>query len=162
MGTLWTPSGEHPVGPGGAGGSGRAGDEPPAGGPARPPEGGGGSPDAEAAVEEIRRQLLSTPADVVVANHCYGFFELAAVYLSASPPQLEEARLAIDGLAALVEGLGDRLGEAAPALREGLAQVRLAFVQIQAAQAEEPPDGDGKTTADPTTDDEEALSSEEE
>jgi hypothetical protein len=158
VGTLWTPSGEHPVGSGGGAGRGPGPGEP----PAWPPDGGGqAGPDAEAAVEEIRRQLLSTPAEMVVANHCYGFFELAAVYLSASPPRLAEARLAIDGLAALVEGLGDRLGEAAPSLREGLAQVQLAFVQIQAAHGEEPPGGNGRADEEASAE-EEAVNAEEE
>jgi hypothetical protein len=70
---------------------------------------------------------------VVVANHCYGLFELAAVYLSDSSPRLEHARLAIDALGYLVDGLGERLGEAHAPLRDALGQIRLAFVQIAAA-----------------------------
>jgi hypothetical protein len=86
--------------------------------------------------EQMRRleeQLLSTPAGDVVANHCYGMFELAALHLGAKPPQLSEARLAIDALAAVVDSLGERLGAAAPTLRDGLAQIRMAYVQIAAA-----------------------------
>jgi hypothetical protein len=81
---------------------------------------------------------------VVIANHCYGLFELAAVYLSQSPPVLEQARTAIDALGCLVDGLGERLGDAAGALREALAQVRLAYVQIETAERakdQSPPDG---------------------
>ena len=63
-------------------------------------------------VEELRRQLAEAPPEVVVANHCYGLFELAAVYLSQSPPLLDEARLAIDALGYVVDGLGERLGDA--------------------------------------------------
>ena len=48
----------------------------------------------------------------MIANHCYGLFELAAVYLSSVPPKLEDAQLAIDALAAIVEGLGERLAPA--------------------------------------------------
>jgi hypothetical protein len=44
--------------------------------------------------------------------------------------RLDEAGLAIDAMASLVEGLGDRLGEAAEPLRDALAQLRMAFVQI--------------------------------
>jgi hypothetical protein len=121
MSSLWTPSGEHPLD-----------DEP------DPPFGGGAGPeldddDPTADVERLRAQLASAPAEVVIANHCYGLFELAAVYLSQSPPLLAEGALAIDAFGALVEGLGDRLGEAEPPLREALAQVRLAFVQIKTA-----------------------------
>ena len=81
-------------------------------------------------LDELRRQLLGTPAEIVVANHAYGLFELAAIHLSQQPPQREEARLAVDAMAALVEGLAGRLGEAEPSLRDALAQIRLAFVQI--------------------------------
>lgn len=153
--SLWTPSGEHPVGddratrrsadgyegtgPGGA--DPRAPDRGDADGPAGP---GPGSD-----VDALRRELAEAPADVVVANHCYGLFELAAVYLSDSPPHLDNARLAIDALGHLVDGLGDRLGEAHPPLRDALAQIRLAFVQISAAQDQQPPAGNGSGTEGP-------------
>ncbi len=84
-------------------------------------------------MRQLADQLLATPAADVVANHCYGMFELAALHLGARPPQLAEARVAIDALAAVVEALGDRLGEAAPTLRDALAQIRLAYVQIATA-----------------------------
>jgi hypothetical protein len=72
-----------------------------------------------------------------VANHAYGLFELAALHLSSSPPHFPQARLAIDALGALVEGLGDRLGEVEAPLGEALAQIRLAYVQISASTATE-------------------------
>src|ERR1700689_361487 len=136
MSTLWTPSGEHPVDPNTA---------PDA--PGVPPHPAGevhddldpaefADPDdpAEAAeIEELRRQLADTPADIVVANHCYGLFELAAVYLSQRPPLIPQAQLAIDALGVLIEGLAGRLGETEPQLREALAQIRLGFVQVGAA-----------------------------
>jgi len=127
--SLWTPSGEH-----------RIPDERPSGpgrDPAPSPADRAGGPEADdpgaaAAVEELRRQLADAPAEVVVANHCYGLFELAAVYLSQQPPLLEQARLAVDALGCIVDGLGERLGEAHGPLQEALAQVRLAYVQIDA------------------------------
>ena len=136
--SLWTPSGEHPVdrqprAPGSPAPDGTATGT--GGGPvAGPPnhEGDGEATDA-ARAEELRRHLAATPAEVVVANHCYGLFELAAVYLSQSPPLLEPARLAIDSLGCLVDGLGERLGEAHPTLSDALAQIRLAYVQMDAA-----------------------------
>ncbi len=84
-----------------------------------------------AQMEELRRQLSETPASTVVANHCFGLFELAALHLSTEPPKLSEAQVAIDAFAALVENLGGRLGEAEPQLREALSQLRVAFVQIR-------------------------------
>jgi len=78
---------------------------------------------------------LSTPAEVVVANHAYGLFELAAIHLSQQPPRRDQARLAVDAMAALVEGLEGRLGEAGRPLKDALAQIRLAFIQISEATA---------------------------
>jgi len=81
----------------------------------------------------LRRELATSDPAVVIANHCYGLFELAAVYLSAQPPRLTEAQVAIDALGGIVDALDDRLGEAAEPVADGLAQLRLAWVQLQAA-----------------------------
>ena len=87
----------------------------------------------QAQMAALQEQLAQTPASVVIANHCFGLFELSALHLSLQPPQLAEAQLAIDALAAVVEGLVGRLGEHEGQLKEALAQLRLAFVQIRAA-----------------------------
>jgi hypothetical protein len=87
-----------------------------------------------AQLEAMRAELANSPVEVVVANHAYGLFELAAVYLSQQPPLLTQARLAIDALASLVDGLEGRLGEAEEQLKDGLGQLRLAYVQIDGAQ----------------------------
>jgi hypothetical protein len=108
---------------------------PPEGARARTPHAGapgpasGGRADEEQ-LAELQRQLVETPASSVVANHCYGLFELAALHLSTKPPRLDQARTAIDALGCLVEGMKGRLGPEEKALSEGLAQIRLAFVQI--------------------------------
>jgi hypothetical protein len=136
MSSLWTPGGERPIprepSPGGT----------PAGAPSHAgPASGPGGPDREPTPEEIRAQmaelqeeLARTPASVVIVNHALGLFNLARLHLSLQPPQLDQARLAIDAMAALVDGLGDRLGEDAAPLSEGLAQLRIAYVQIHSAQ----------------------------
>ncbi len=82
----------------------------------------------------MRAELAATPPEVVVANHCYGLFELAAVYLSQVPPMLYQARLAIDALGALLDGLRGRLGEAEPSLLESISQLRLAYVRLEGAE----------------------------
>jgi hypothetical protein len=87
--------------------------------------------DAREAMEAVRRQLAEVPAAVVVTNHVMGLYELAAIHLSASPPDLVQGALAIDSVACLVEGLGDRLGPDAETLRDALANIRIAFVQIK-------------------------------
>ena len=136
MSSLWTPSGEHfPSSEGG-----NAVSPGPPGSPGSPP-----GPDlededlaplsaeAQAELDAMRQQLAKTPAEVVMANHCYGIFELATIYLSHTPPMLFEARLSIDGLGALLSGLKDRLGEAEPSLLQALSQLRLAYVQLEGA-----------------------------
>lgn len=85
---------------------------------------------------EVRQQLLQVPASTVVANHAMGLYELAAIHLSASPPGLGEARVAIDAMGAVCDALEGRLGENEGVLRDALAQLRLAFVQLQAAAGE--------------------------
>src|SRR5438045_3647099 len=130
MSGLWTPSGES------------AGDQSPGG----QPVGAGGESDAaelEAELAEVQRQLLDTPASVIIANHCIGLFQLAALHLNQQPANLVDAQLAIDALGSIVEGLGDRLGKDEDPLRDALAQIRLAFVQIKSAGGAPPPQPEG-------------------
>jgi hypothetical protein len=91
--------------------------------------------DAQEILADARQRIAEVPAEVVVANHAMGLYELAAIHLSASPPDLGQAALAIDAVACLVEGLGDRLGEDAATLRDALANIRIAFVQIKGARS---------------------------
>lgn len=86
------------------------------------------------ALHDTRRRLAEVPADIVVANHVMGLYELAAIHLGANPPDLVQAALAIDAVGCLVEGLGERLGPDAPTLADALANIRLAFVQIKDAR----------------------------
>ena len=130
MSTIWTPSGERPI---------------PKESPAPPPQaaagggepGGPGDPADQEAMEEMaaqmeamQEQLLRTPAVVVVANHCIALYELAVLHLSQDPPNADDARVAIDALAGVVEGLGGRLAENERPLQDALAQLRLAFIEV--------------------------------
>jgi hypothetical protein len=94
--------------------------------------------DAAAAMAEARTRLAEVPANVVVANHVMGLYELAAIHLSASPPRLTDAAVAIDAVGCLVEGLGERLGPDVGTLRDALANIRMAFVQIKGTAQAEP------------------------
>ena len=126
MSGLWTPSGEHVP----------SGDVEP-----ETDDDFGDDLDEELTEEEVadelrrvRAEISSTPVADIVANHAVGLWQLAVLHLTpeaGAEPRLDEAGLAIDALAALVEGLGDRLGEHAQSLRDGLTQLRLAFVELQ-------------------------------
>ena len=159
MSTLWTPGGEVPVG----GRSTGAPDEPAA------PDDAAAAPEdfdldslspeereqAEQYIRELaesRERLKAVPASVVVANHAMGLYELAALHLSSQPPNFAQATVAIDALGALLDGMQGRLGEAEPTLRDGLSQIRLAFVQLK-NRPQEDPDDEGSTGNEADADD---------
>ena len=87
--------------------------------------------DAQEALEDARRRIAEAPAQVVVVNHLMGLYELAAIHLSAVPPKLDDASLAIDALAALVDKLGDRLGDDIETMRDALANIQMVYVQMK-------------------------------
>jgi hypothetical protein len=132
---LWTPGGEHRVSSGTETQTDAPVDETDADDIAVDEE-------AEAALraelDDVRQRLAQVPAAQVVANHAMGLFELAAIHLSQEPANLPEATLAIDAMAALVDGLGDRLGPNGKVLRDALAQIRLAFVQVKSTSGPAP------------------------
>lgn len=132
--SLWTPGGEHPVDRGGRGGG--APSSPVDAGPAGPELSAEQQAEAQqiaAELQQVRDQLGQVPAAVVVANHAMGCYELAAIHLSAQPPKLEEAQLAIDAFGALLGAVKGRLGPDETTLDDALAQIRLAFVQVKAS-----------------------------
>ncbi len=130
MSTLWTPSGEHEPQP-----DDEQTDAPsPPGVPPLDPEARGGTPpEEEAEMARLQAELAATPVADIVANHVVGLWQLAVLHLSIGTEDrghLPEAQLAIDAVAAVVEGLGTKLGDHEPALRDALAQLRLAFVEV--------------------------------
>jgi Domain of unknown function (DUF1844) len=133
MSTIWTPSGEYVPR-----------DEPPKQ-PAPPPPPAGGAPGEgpEPTPEEIQaalehaRAVLHTPVIEHIGGHAMALFELAALHLEREAatggeekPDLAEASLAIDAMAALVEGLGDRLQPYRSQMENALNQLRMAFVEV--------------------------------
>ena len=135
--SLWTPDGEHEVPR-----------DQPAAQPQSEPAGGGipGAPSLDdlspeeraqaeamaAELAEARARLADTPSSVVVANHAMGLYELAAIHLSADPPNLPESKVAIDAMAAIVDSLPGRLGEHEETLKAARSQIQLAFVELSA------------------------------
>lgn len=138
MSSLWTPGGEHHVPREPADSS----DEPPPAGAAE------GEIDPEAAqamaeqMAEAQQRILAEPIDVMVTNHVMGLYELAAIHLSADPPNLAEARLPIDAMGLLVDNLADRLAEPAT-LQSALQQLRVAYVDLARRADEEAGEGPG-------------------
>ena len=137
MSTIWTPSGEHdPERASGAGGAGDDAEE----------------LDEAAVAAELRRvraELAATPVVDLVANHAIGLWQIAVLHLvpeGDEPPRLAEAALAIDALAGMIDGLGDRLDRHAEPLRDALAQLRVAYVQVQERGGGDADSGEGAPT----------------
>lgn len=143
MSSLWTPDGEHPVE------RERQGQAPPQATPG--PSGDGDAdpriedlpPEQRAQVEAMARQMqeaqarmLQAPPEAVVGQYVLQLYDVAALYLSQEPPRIDDARLAIDAFKAVVETLGDRLGEAEQPLRQNLHQLQLAFVEVSNKSSE--------------------------
>jgi hypothetical protein len=123
------------------------------GDPSRPPSEPNGSsepaadsmpsPEEVAAVRELHDRLKATPVADVIVNHAIGIWQLALVHLGVltppSPdgerpaPDLAAAGLAIDALAALVDGMADRLGDGEEMLRDALQQAQMLYVEIAEA-----------------------------
>lgn len=130
MSTIWTPGGEYVPR-----------EEPPKQPTAPPsaPPGQGREPteqEVQAALAEARR-VLHTPVIEHIGGHAMAMFELAALHLEREAatggeekPDLAEAALAIDAMAALVEGLGEKLQPYQGQLEQALNQLRMAFVQL--------------------------------
>ncbi len=90
----------------------------------------------QAELMAMQEQMLRTPAAIVVANHCIGLVELAALHLGQNPPNLADAQIAIDALAGILDAVGPRMGENGPPLRQALNQMRMAYVEAKTATAE--------------------------
>jgi hypothetical protein len=140
--SLWTPDGDVPVEPNRSTSSNPAPAERGAAGMVGGPDFDDLSPEEQAKAEqlvaemaEMQRQLLGVPAAVIVVNHARGLLELAIMHLNQPEPRFEEARLAIDAFAAILDSTGERLGEDGEYLRQVLTQVQIAFVQRQSDAA---------------------------
>jgi hypothetical protein len=141
MSSLWTPYGEQPVEPDRPTGGSPAGGDAGSGGPGRDgPAGPGPDPYGELPEEidpeemrEMLARLAATPVELIVAQFAVQLQEIAVLHMSISGERadsLGQASLAIDALAELVEGLGARLAPNDEPLRQVLAQLRLAFVEV--------------------------------
>ena len=122
MSGLWTPGGDQPA----------------------PQQEPAPSDEEVAALRELHARLAATPVGDVIVNHAIGIWQLALVHLGVVTPPDEQGRrpapnlpaagLAIDALAAIVDGVGDRLGEGEEMLRDALNQAQVLFVEVAESQ----------------------------
>ena len=124
MSTIWTPSGEYQPKP-----------EP----EQAPPPGPGREPtpeEMEAMAAEIMGALHRPMTDHVL-DLVEQLLQLASLHLNRESltggqekPDLKETSLAIDTLAAIVDGVGSRLGQYEEPLQRTVEQLKTAFVQV--------------------------------
>ena len=136
MSTIWTPSGEYVPKP-------EPGEAPPPGAPPPPGAGQPPGPGREPTPEEMEAMAaeimgaLHRPMEDHILDVVEQLLQLATLQLNRESltggqekPDLKEASLAIDAIAALVDGVGSRLGQYDQALRRTVDQLRQAFVQV--------------------------------
>jgi len=77
--------------------------------------------------------LQDEPVEDIIGNHVFHLIQLAAIHLAATPPQLEQASLAIDAVGGIVDTLGDRLGEHAELFAHAVEEIRVVFERASGA-----------------------------
>ncbi|MGZ4736138.1 MAG: hypothetical protein ACXVJW_01375 [Acidimicrobiia bacterium] len=132
MSSLWTPYGEEPVPPAGAG------SPPPGGGTGGGP--GGGPPGDQAPedidpeqMREMLTRLAETPVEAIVTQFAVELQEIAVLHLGLAgerPESLAQASIAVDAMGAIVDAVGERFGPNAEPLRQAVAALRLGYVEV--------------------------------
>ena len=97
--------------------------------------------DAQAAIDEARRRVAEAPAEVVVTNHVMGLYELAAIHLVRRASRTCPRRR-WRSTPSPVSSTGSATASAptSATLRDALANIRLAFVQIKSPRRTAPDD----------------------
>lgn len=86
------------------------------------------TPQQEEEMRAVARQIGETPSLEWVVNTAVTLANVAGTKLDLG--MVADAQLAIDALAALIDGLGARLGTTEAPLRQTLAQLRMAYAEM--------------------------------
>ena len=89
------------------------------------------TPEREAQARQVAQQIAETPSLEWVVNVAVTLANVAGTKLDLGA--VEDARLAIDALAGLLEKVGPELGEATAPLKQTLAQLQMGYAQLAAA-----------------------------
>jgi hypothetical protein len=85
------------------------------------------TPEQEAEAKKMAQEIAQTPSFEWVVNAAVTLANVAATKLELGAG--EDAQLAIDALAGLINSVGPRLEQAESPLRQTLAQLQLAYAQ---------------------------------
>lgn len=94
------------------------------------------TPEQEAEAQRAVDEILRVPARDWVADAAVRLAQVAGVKLDRG--DLADARVAIDGFGALVNGCAAELGDAEQPLRQTLAQLQMAYAQVVAQPPQAP------------------------
>jgi hypothetical protein len=94
------------------------------------------TPEQEAEAQRAVDEILRVPARDWVADAAVRLAQVAGVKLDRG--DLADARVAIDGFGALVNGCAAELGDAEQPLRQTLAQLQMAYAQVVAQPPQTP------------------------
>ncbi len=123
--SIWTPSGEYELS---ATDSEESSEEPESAD--SPPE---LTPEEQSALasefEEAKQRISETPVDQIITTHIIGLYELAVIHLQKDPPDLESAKIAVNAMSGIVEGVAEDLQEYEEAMRNALTEIQMAFVK---------------------------------
>ena len=86
-----------------------------------------------AEMARVRAEVASTPVAEVLTSYLTRFFDLALIYLDATPPRFNDAAVVIESFRAVLDTVGGDLGEHEPVLRQALAQAQMVFVKVREA-----------------------------
>lgn len=83
----------------------------------------------------VRREVAARPASEMLTNHMMRLFDLATIYLEVDPPAFSDASTVIEAFRAMLDALGDGLGDSEDTMREALGQLQMLFVQVKDSRA---------------------------
>lgn len=73
--------------------------------------------------------LQSTDAPTIIGNQLFVLLQVATLRLAQTPPEVSQAQLLIDTVAAILSTGAEQLGENLPLYRSALAEVQQAYVR---------------------------------
>jgi len=109
-------------------------------GPPPGPPGAGGervwTPEEEAEARRAAQEMATVPARDWVLNVAVTLANVAGIKLQDG--QFEDAQLAIDAFAGMIDKIETQMGDAGPVLRQTLAQLQMAYAQAVAPPPQPP------------------------
>ncbi len=86
--------------------------------------------------EQTKKQIAEAPVEQIISTHVIGLYELAVIHLQQEVPNLEAAKIAIDAMAGLLDGVEGQIGEPEEPMKKLLSDLQMAFVKLNQQEDE--------------------------